>query len=419
MFHGPCQQRTRFAFIVTLAAVFIAMSASAICAADHAESTSVAGDPGADIADIYVFLDPNDPSKVILALDVEGFVVPSEFLNLSFFAPEVLYRFEIENTGDATPDLVIDITFSEQTSRSAPQMATVKLPDGHTFTAPTTVQTLAPVANPFVVTTDPASGVSFFAGLTDDPFIFDIVGFNRFVNSVLAGSPDPTQLERGRDSFAGYSIHMIALSVPAELLRGPAGDIIGVDGVTLRRKRSYRLESGEVITSGNFVQVDRMATPAINTVLIPFPRKNEYNAATPEDDAAGVFVDSIVATLTALGTSPENIDTVKSIAVTKGDYLRLDLSKENHSLGVGEFITDPGYAGFPNGRRPGDDTIDVLLYVITNQNSAIFPEDKSKRGDNVSVNDVPFGSTFPFFAPPQQPRTNPPGEILTDDNTRN
>ena len=415
MFPRPWQQSTRLAFIMTLVSVLIALSASPLRAADHAESTSVAGDPGADIADVYVFLDPNDNSKVILALDVEGFVVPSELLNLSFFAPDVLYRFEIENTGDATHDLVIDITFSEQTSRSEPQRASITLPDGHRFTAPTTVQTFAPVANPFVVTTDPASGVSFFAGLTDDPFIFDIVGFNRFVNSVLAGNPDPTQLERGRDSFAGYNIHMIALSVPAELLKGPDGNIIGVNGVTLRRKRTYRLDSGEVVTSGNFVQVDRMATPALNTVLIPFPRKNEYNAATPEDDAAGVFEDSIVATLKALGTSDDNIQIVKSIAVTKGDYLRLDLSKENHSLGVGEFITDAEYAGFPNGRRPGDDTIDVLIYVVTNQSPVIFPADQSKRGDNVSINDVPLGSTFPFFAPPQQPRTS--GVI--DDNTRN
>jgi len=73
-------------------------------AADHAESTSVAGDPGADLADVFAFLDPNDNSKVVLALDVEGFVVPSELLNLRFFARDVLYRFEIENTGDAVPD---------------------------------------------------------------------------------------------------------------------------------------------------------------------------------------------------------------------------------------------------------------------------------------------------------------------------
>src|SRR5215475_8922767 len=84
-------------------------------AADHAESTSVAGDPGADLADVFAFLDPNDNSKVVLALDVEGFVVPSEMLNLSFFAPDVTFRFEIENTGDAAPDQTIDITFSEHT----------------------------------------------------------------------------------------------------------------------------------------------------------------------------------------------------------------------------------------------------------------------------------------------------------------
>ena len=129
-------------------------------AADHAESTSVAGDPGADIADVFAFLDPNDNSKVVLALDVEGFVVPSELLNLSFFAPEVTYRFQIENTGDAVADATLDVTFSPQTSRSQPQTATIKLPNGKTFTAPTTVQTQRPTPNPFVVTTDAVTGVS-------------------------------------------------------------------------------------------------------------------------------------------------------------------------------------------------------------------------------------------------------------------
>jgi uncharacterized protein DUF4331 len=407
MFHGQWQQSTLGAFIVILASVVIAISAPSIYAADHAEATAVAGDPGADIADVYVFLDPTDNSKVILALDVEGFIVPSELLNLSFFAPDVLYRFEIENTGDATPDLVIDITFSPQTARSESQTATIKLPNGHKFTAPTTVQTFAPVANPFVVTTD--RGVSFFAGLTDDPFIFDIVGFNRFVTSALNHNPDPTQLQRGRDSFAGYNIHMIALSVPADLLRGPAGNIIGVNGVTLRRKQSHRLESGEVITNGKFVQVDRMATPALNTVLIPFARKNEYNAATPEDDAAGVFAGDIIASLKALDTDATNIGILANVAVVHGDYLRLDLSVENKSLGgVGDRVfTDAGYVGFPNGRRPGDDTIDTLIYFITNQTLT--------TGDHVDINDVSFINTFPFFAPPQQPRTS--GVI--DDNTRN
>jgi hypothetical protein len=375
-------------------------------AADHAESTSVAGDPGADLADVFAFLDPNDNSKVVLALDVEGFVVPSELLNLSFFAPEVTYRFEIENTGDAVPDKTIDVTFSEQTSRSAPQTATIKLPNGQTFTAPTTVQTLNATPNPLVVTTDANSGASFFAGLTDDPFYFDIVGFNRFVASVLAGSPNPAALQRGRDSFAGYNIHMIALELPAAMLKGSAGNIIGVNGVTLRPKQTHRIEGGDERSNGRLIQVDRMATPAVNTALIPFPRKNEYNAATPVDDAAGRFADSIVATLKALGTNATNIGILANVAVVHGDYLRLDLSVPNTSIGFGERIITPGYTGFPNGRRPGDDTIDDLLFFIANQ---------TPIGDNVNSNDVPLGATFPFFAPPQQPRAS--GVI--DDNTRN
>lgn len=384
------------AFALTLAPAIVPLPAAV--AADHAESTSVAGDPGADIADVFAFLDPNDNSRVVLALDVEGFVVPSELLNLSFFSPEVTYRFEIENTGDAVPDRNIDVTFSPQTSRSTPQTATIKLPRGQTFEAPTTVQILTPSANPFVVTTDPSSGSSFFAGLTDDPFYFDIVGFNRFVASVLAGTPDPTRLQRGRDSFAGYNIHMIALEVPATMLAGPAGNVIGVNGVTLRHGVEVRHRSGVERARGRLIQVDRMATPAVNTALIPFPRKNEYNAAHPADDAAGRFAGDIVATLKALGTSDANIGILASVAVAHGDYLRLDLSVGNSSLGEGQTVTSPGYTGFPNGRRPGDDTINTLLYFIANQ---------SGIQETVNHNDVALGSAFPFFAPPNQPLENP------------
>ena len=346
-------------------------------------------------------------------MDVEGFIVPSEALNLSFFSPEVTYRFEIENTGDAIPDQRIDITFSPQTSRSLPQTATIRLPGrrrgGVTFTAPTTVQTLNAVSNPFTLTTNAATGARFFAGLTDDPFYFDIVGFNRFVGSVIGGTPDPTRLQRARDSFAGYNIHMIAIEVPATMLRGNS-NVIGVNGVTLRRRSSHdedRAINGESRGDDNdLVQVDRMATPAVNTALIPFPRKNEYNAATPRDDANGLFANDIVGTLTALGTNSTNIGILASVAVANGDYLRLNLSTPNTSVGFGERFTTPGYTGFPNGRRPGDDTIDVLLYFITNQ--AIT------QGDNVNSNDVPLGTVFPFFARPNQPLENP-----AVDNTRN
>src|SRR6516162_9606255 len=171
--------RRMSAVLAILASMSLAFqTAPSVTAADHAEATLVAADPGADIADVFAFLDPNDNSKVVLAMDVEGFVVPSEMLNLSFFAPDVTFRFEIENQGGTRAEHTIDVTCT-------PQTATIKLPNGSTFTAPTTLPTLNASPNPFTVTTDPASGASFFAGLTDDPFFFDIVGFNRFVGSVL------------------------------------------------------------------------------------------------------------------------------------------------------------------------------------------------------------------------------------------
>jgi hypothetical protein len=108
------------AFFVMAAMVLmnVLLPAVPIAAADHAEATAVSGDPGADIADAYFFLSPLDNSRVVLAVTVEGFIVPSELLNLGHFSEQVVYRFEIENTGDAVPDRFIDIQFGDETSRS-------------------------------------------------------------------------------------------------------------------------------------------------------------------------------------------------------------------------------------------------------------------------------------------------------------
>jgi len=395
----------------TLVSILIAVPIQPVRGADHAESTSVSGDPGADIGDVYAFLDPTDNSRVVLAMTVEGFIVPSELLNIGHFASDVTYRFEIENTGDAKADQFIDVTFSPQVSRSAPQAATIRYRPGtlrpRTFTGVTTVQTFNATSNPFTVTTNVSTGIKFFAGMTDDPFYFDIVGFNRFVTSVTNGTPDVTRLQRARDSFAGYNIHTIALSVPAAMLKG-AGNTIGVDAVTLRDKSSFEefRQARAEADVAELTQVDRMGVPAVNTVLIPFPRKNEYNASTTVDDAAGRFAGDIVATLTSLGTNSSNIGVLAGVAVTNGDFLRLNLSTPNTSLGFGERATTPGYTGFPNGRRLGDDTVDVLLYFVANQGLT--------TGDNVNSNDVPLGTAFPFFARPNQPLENP-----SVDNTKN
>jgi hypothetical protein len=155
--------------------------------------------------------------------------------------------------------------------------------------------------------------------------------------------------------------------------------------------------------AGSFVPIDRMGVPAINTALVPFARKDEYNRSTPMDDAAGKFASDIVATLQALGTDSNHVAILASVAVTHGDMLRLDTSVANSGPQGG----NNSAAAFPNGRRPADDVIDTILFLVTNGGLT--------TGDHVDANDVPFRDVFPFFAAPHQPLDT--GVI--DDNTRN
>lgn len=396
------------AIAICLALLLVAMpnlSVNNTKAADHAEAISVASDPAADIADVYAFLDPNDNTKAVLAMDVEGFVVPAELLNLGGFSEEITYRFEIENTGDAKPDKFIDVTFEKQFSRRAPQIAHIKLTDGQTFDGVTTVQsqrgnvTDVSTPNAFNITTDAKSGTKFFAGLTDDPFFFDVIGFNRYVIKLVDRNPTAkTDLTRGRDSFAGFNAHMIAVEVPVSMLQGSNGSIIGVNGVTLRHKNvTYQAGGGTVPVKGpkgqEMIQIDRMATPVINTVLIlALQRKDQYNATPVEN--SGRFDEDIIETFRFIRTSDDATNAIRGVVTKNGDYLRLDLSKPNTGLGEGENLATPNFAGFPNGRRPGDDVIDTILFFV----NSLQP-----LADNVNNNDVPFGKTFPFFAPPHQP----------------
>src|SRR5439155_20061185 len=90
------------AFLLSGAMLFSFNGGGTALAADHGDAPNVAGDQAADLGDTYVFLDPNDNTKVFLAMTFRGFIVPGEAVNFTSFDEHVLYRFEIENTGDAT-----------------------------------------------------------------------------------------------------------------------------------------------------------------------------------------------------------------------------------------------------------------------------------------------------------------------------
>jgi hypothetical protein len=378
----------------------------AVRAADHGDSPNVAGQQAGDLADTYVFLDPNDATRLVVIQTFRGFIVPGEAVNFAVFDHTALYRLDIENTGDARPDQTIEVTFSPKgTSGSDPQTATVKLSGRprREFTAPTTVATLSPTPNAPTITTDPGTNITFFAGEVDDPFFFDLVGFQRFAASVRAGSADPTTLQRGRDVFAGYNILCFALSIPVDLVRGDtSNNVVGVQGVALEKGRKFGRGTGVIRGTGRGSQIDRCATPGVNALLIPYGRKNEHNAGSPVQDATGQFAGDLVALFQAFGTNQANIDALAGIVVTDGDYVRVNVTTPNTGPGGGTNAE----GGFPNGRRPGDDVVDTTLTIIANG---------TDLGDAVDANDVAFRDTFPFLAPPQQPLDTG----VVDDNTRN
>ncbi len=393
-------------FLAALALLLALAPVTAIKAADHGDAPATGSDLGADLNDGYLFLDPNDNTQAILIMTIHGFIVPGENGNFGIFDRAIRYRFEIENTGDARPDAFIDVTFNQRTSGAVGQTATVAfsgLANNLRFTAPATNSSpAAPVAPTQVITTN--SGIRFFAGLTDDPFFFDIPAFGRFVGSVRAGAPNPSVFARGRDSFAGYNTMAIAFSIPVNQLRGAAGNEVGLSLATQRRNPEVYngRTGGQIAGFGRWVNIDRTGVPAVNVALVPFNSKDPYNSASTMDDAAGRFAPGIVATLNFFGTPAANIGILASVAVTRGDILRLNTATANSGTGGG----NNAGAGFPNGRRLVDDVIDTELQIIGN-NPAF--------GDGVPANDLPFQNAFPFLAPSQQPRA--PGTL--DDNTRN
>ena len=289
------------------------------------------------------------------------------------------------------------------------QTATITLPNGKKFTAPTTVSNQEYKAPEFVITNNSENNADFYAGVADDPFFLDDTGANRFVASAIMnpGRPNTALLSErgGRDTYAGFNTMITAISVPASMLKGKGkGNVIGVNAVTQRRERQKIGNDNRVEGDGDWVTVDRDGGPLVINGLIPPPRKDEYNAASTEDDAKGRFKDAIVKSLKAFSTDDAHIAMLAKVAVEKGDILRLDLSVPNKGAGGGN-NKDGGY-GKMGGRRLQDDVMDMIFTIINNG---------KPLGDKVDRNEVAFRNPFPFVAKPTQPF--PPGSGA-DDHTR-
>ena len=224
-----------------------------LIASDHRDSALLTGDPAADIADVYTFRSPTNPDNLVLVMTVSGFIPPAE-ASTTFFDPNVLYQWKIDNNGDAVEDLVIQafVTGSGRHQRMhfrgpvAPaereledrpkhreedaeggdedaeggdedgaEVRGVKIPKVRVTTG----------VNPIIAT---RRGIKAFAGVRDDPFFFDLVQFKKIIAGEAASFRNP-----GIDTFAGTNVLAIVVELPSARLGGTK---LGVWGTTSRRQ---------------------------------------------------------------------------------------------------------------------------------------------------------------------------------------
>jgi hypothetical protein len=450
----------------TILALGLLVSADA---SSHREAPMIAEDPAADNTDVYAFVPPDEPDTVTLIANWNGFQEPGGGPNYFKFGDDVLYEIKVDSDGDAVEDVTYGFRFSTTTVDpnsflyatgpiASIEDETWNRPQSYTvFRNGTEIATnlLTPPANVGPRSTpnyeslaaeavhDLPDGGQVFAGQRDEGFYVDIasifdLGGLRPLNSAHAVSlPDAG----GIDTFAGYNVQSIALQVPKSDLVEGDDPVIGV-WATSSRMATRTLNAGGAASSfsGDWVQVSRLGSPLVNEVVIPLGLKDAFNSLEPSQDAAiltgatapplstegdiPLVTDPIIAGLVeqlyGVEVPPAPRTDLVSIFLTgildvnrpagdpqPAEMLRLNTSVAPTAFGEQDRLgllagQDDGY---PNGRRVGDDVIDIALRAVAG--GTPFTPDfnvapNNALTDGANSNDRPYLTSFPYLATPHQ-----------------
>jgi Domain of unknown function (DUF4331) len=268
------------------------------------------------------------------------------------------------------------------------------------------------------------------------------------------GFPGGITQSRANNTLNNNNITSIALEVPAACLKGSGNGVIGAwTSASLRQARILNPKptfAKPEVNGGALTQVSRLSAPLVNEVVIGLPDKDRFNASQPKDDgqfAAYVTNPSLPALIdvlfraavnTTLGTNianlaPQNFPRKDLVAafltgfpgvnqqskVTASEMMRLNTgiapkaAAQQSTFGV----AGDDLAGFPNGRRPGDDVVDIALRVEMGRlcypvpvagvatdlglcTPAQAPIGNVPLTDGAPVSAADFDSTFPYLKTP-------------------
>ena len=290
------------------------------------------------------------------------------------------------------------------------------------------------------------TGETVFAGQRNDGFfvdlgsIFDLGDLRPFQNLHLI----PTPAAPGVDPLKDLNVHTIAIQVPIKHLtrdgsrptnQASAKAVLGIwGGASRRRVKVIDAANDARGESGPWVQVSRLGNPLFNEVIVPLGKKDRWNGSNPVGDwayAANVEHPELAKLLPVLypgvfpnlaGLSAARADLVAILLTglpsgivpgfqnytgkTLADMLRLNVAipPAAHPKPLG--ILGGDLAGYPNGRRVGDDVVTIELRAIAGAtyplvNPSFTPDGAASLvTDGVSPGPGRYQSTFPYLGTP-------------------
>jgi Domain of unknown function (DUF4331) len=284
-------------------------------------------------------------------------------------------------------------------------------------------------------------GYRVFAGQREDGFYGDIQSIFDLLK-LRSLSTNPAVSGVSFDSQSGFNVHTIALEIPLSLIGGDKQSV-GVYATTSRPRVSVlpgTSKSDLGSDSTDYVQVGRQGNPLFCEALIAINDKDLYNRTSPAQDAS-LFkkyaftpeLSSLINTLVFDGAGGFPLtNRTDIVGIFIPDLIKVDLSTAPARLAGGGAAhpTTPDDAGFsrlgifggdtlhstiqagfgggtlpggwPNGRRFGDDVIDIAVTALVNDlRPASFSVTFVADGiDNVSKNDAVYNKVFPYAGTP-------------------
>jgi hypothetical protein len=274
-----------------------------------------------------------------------------------------------------------------------------------------------------------SDGYVAFAGQRDDGFYGDI---QAIFDLLSLRNP-------GKDAQGGFNVHTIALQIPVADLGGDM-QTAGVYATTHRQQVEVRLDNADPIRFGQYVQVGRQGNPLFCEGFVAIADKDRYNRTSPTEDArlfrGYALTPELARLLNALvfrGNPIQGIEQNRTdlVGIFIPDVIKVDLSTPPARLAGGgpNHPINPDDAGFsrlsifggdtlfsrqamgqvpggwPNGRRFGDDVVDIGVSAIISD-LRVSPPTIRVAGDNVNANDIAYNKVMPYAATPLNGRNH-------------